>query len=463
MKEGWKTKELGDICDILDKKRKPITKKDRIAGDFPYYGATGILDYVHDYIFDEKLILVGEDGAKWGPGEGSAFSAEGYYWVNNHAHVIRPFRDCLIDAWLIHYLNFSDLSPFISGLTVPKLNQGKLRIIPIPLPPLAEQRRLVGILDEVFAGLDQAVATAERNLASARELFDSELNAVFSQKGEGWVEKTCQRSGTVDSRISQLNPASHKPAGTNVLDDGKHVTKTKGRAATTSHIPGALSLSVGMPKNPSRPGWKWTKLTEIARLESGHTPSRRHPEYWGGNIPWIGIKDARKYHGWKINKTMQHTNELGIENSSARVLPAGTVCLSRTASVGYIVVMSCPMATSQDFVNWVCSDQLEAEFLKYLLMAEGKEILRFASGSVHQTIYFPEVKAFHICCPNITEQQRIVNLLDFSRAETRRLETIYQRKLAALAELRQSILEKAFSGELSGRPEQAKQPEFDLV
>jgi Type I restriction modification DNA specificity domain len=85
-------------------------------------------------------------------------------------------------------------------------------------------------------------------------------------------------------------------------------------------------------------------------LETGHTPSRRHPEWWGGDIPWIGIRDATENHVRTIVTTNQHTNELGIENSSARILPANTACLSRTASVGYVVVMRRPMATSQDFV-----------------------------------------------------------------------------------------------------------------
>ena len=126
----------------------------------------------------------------------------------------------------------------------------------------------------------------------------------------------------------------------------------------------------------------------------------------------MGIRDAKANHGGRIHETVENTNPIGIANSSARVLPADTVCLSRTASVGYVVVMGTAMATSQDFVNWVCSSQLCPDFLKYLLIAEGKDILRFASGSVHQTIYFPEVKAFHICHPPLREQQRIVGILD---------------------------------------------------
>jgi type I restriction enzyme, S subunit len=190
------------------------------------------------------------------------------------------------------------------------------------------------------------------------------------------------------------------------------VTETGGREATTRHIPPKLALSVGMPFTPAPAGWSWTPLTKIARLESGHTPSRKYPEYWGGTIPWIGIQDAKKNNGKRIHDTQEATNEIGIANSSARVLPENTVCLSRTASVGYVLVMGHPMATSQDFLNWVCSSELYPDFLKYLFIAEGKEILRFASGSVHQTIYFPEAKAFHICLPRLSEQQRIVSLLD---------------------------------------------------
>ncbi len=184
-----------------------------------------------------------------------------------------------------------------------------------------------------------------------------------------------------------------------------------GREATAARIEGAYALAVGMPDKPAPSGWEWRLLTDVARLESGHTPSRKRPDYWGGDIPWIGIRDATGNHGSTLLATNENTNELGIANSAARVLPANTVCLSRTASVGYVVVMGRPMATSQDFVNWVCSDELDFRFLKYVLIAEGEALLRFASGSVHQTIYFPEVKSFYIALPPISEQRAIVDML----------------------------------------------------
>lgn len=98
-------------------------------------------------------------------------------------------------------------------------------------------------------------------------------------------------------------------------------------------------------------GWKWHLLTDVARLESGHTPSRRHPEWWGGDTPWIALPDIRALDGTTAFETTETVNAAGLANSSARLLPAGTVCLSRTASVGFVTVMGRPMATSQDFVN----------------------------------------------------------------------------------------------------------------
>ncbi|MCL1567730.1 restriction endonuclease subunit S [Xanthomonas nasturtii] len=175
---------------------------------------------------------------------------------------------------------------------------------------------------------------------------------------------------------------------------------------------GNVALSVNRPGVDPPSGWEWLPLASIARMESGHTPSRNKPEYWGGDIPWIGIRDAKSAHGGTVSQTLEKTNALGISNSSARVLPAGTVCLSRTASVGYVVKMGREMATSQDFVNWVCSGSIDPDFLRYLFVAEESALSRFSSGSVHQTIYYPELKAFHVCIPSMTQQKRIVAVLD---------------------------------------------------
>jgi len=215
-------------------------------------------------------------------------------------------------------------------------------------------------------------------------------------------------------------------------------------------IPGRCALSVNDAGLPAPKGWAWVRLGDIARLESGHTPSRNHPEYWDGDIAWIGIKDAREHHGGIINDTSQHVTQAGLDNSAARLLPADTVCLSRTASVGYVVIMGRPMATSQDFVNWVCSPAIEPAYLKWILLAEGDEGLRkFGKGTTHTTIYFPEVQAFHACVAPLNEQRRIVAKLDAVFAQTRAAKARLERLPALIEKLKRSILAAAFRGDLT--------------
>jgi type I restriction enzyme, S subunit len=232
VKNGWQTKPLGDLCDVLDYKRKPITKRDRIAGDYPYYGATGVLGHVEGYLFDEPLVLVGEDGAKWESGENTAFAVEGRIWVNNHAHVLRPHRTELLDNWLIYHLNYSDLTEFVSGLTVPKLNQGSMREIPVPLPPLPEQQRIVGLLDEAFAGLATAEANAAKNLQNARALFESHLQSVFTQRGEGWQQKTLEEIATTFGR----GKSKHRPRNEPKLYGGEYPFIQTGDIRNANHF-----------------------------------------------------------------------------------------------------------------------------------------------------------------------------------------------------------------------------------
>lgn len=145
----FKLYKLGEIVEILDNMRVPLSKNERISGNIPYYGATGIIDYVEKHIFDEQLVLIGEDGAKWGANENSAFSIKGKTWVNNHAHVLRPNRNKILDKYLIEIVNKYDLSSYITGQNVPKLNQANLKSIQLPLPPLDIQQKIVDEIENI--------------------------------------------------------------------------------------------------------------------------------------------------------------------------------------------------------------------------------------------------------------------------------------------------------------------------
>jgi type I restriction enzyme S subunit len=152
----WKTKVLGKVAENLDNKRRPITSSDREAGDVPYYGASGVVDYVEGYIFDEDLLCVSEDGANLvARTYPIAFSISGKTWVNNHAHVLR-FEDACTQKFVEVYLNSIKLDDFITGMAQPKLNKAMLDRIPIPHTTVAEQQRIA----ECLSSLD-AMITAE--------------------------------------------------------------------------------------------------------------------------------------------------------------------------------------------------------------------------------------------------------------------------------------------------------------
>ncbi len=177
---SWRFLPLSDVCEILDSKRKPVTKSLREKGSVPYYGATGVLDYVAEYLFDEKLVLLGEDGAKWGAGDKSAFIIEGKSWVNNHAHVLRPNREIILDEWLTYFLVKSDLSEFVTGVTVPKLNQARMRTIQIPVPSLQEQTVLLAKLEALLGEVENLEDSTVTQLANTKELFEQVLDSHFA-------------------------------------------------------------------------------------------------------------------------------------------------------------------------------------------------------------------------------------------------------------------------------------------
>ena len=177
--EAWHFNSLDSVCEVLNNRRRPITGNERTPGPYPYYGASGIVDYVGDFIFDERLLLVGEDGAKWGAFEKTAFIADGKYWVNNHAHVLKPIA--ANDTLLENYLTMLDLSPFVTGAAPPKLTLGKLKGIPIPLPPKpAEQQKIA----ECLSSVDELIAAQARKVNALKTYKKGLMQQLFPREGE---------------------------------------------------------------------------------------------------------------------------------------------------------------------------------------------------------------------------------------------------------------------------------------
>ena len=171
-----------DICENLDNKRVPVTKRDRLSGNYPYYGASGIVDYVSKYLYDEDLLLVSEDGANLlARTYPIAFSVSGKIWVNNHAHVLR-FKHKETQKFLEYYLNSIDLSSYINGMAQPKLNQSSLNSIRVPFPDLSEQDKIITELDKLSKQTKRLEEIYKQKLADLEELKKSILNKAFAEE-----------------------------------------------------------------------------------------------------------------------------------------------------------------------------------------------------------------------------------------------------------------------------------------
>ena len=157
---GWKRVRFDSISENLDSKRVPVTESDRKDGVYPYYGASGIVDWINDYIFDEDILLVSEDGANLlMRSTPIAFSVSGKSWVNNHAHVVR-FHDFATQKFIEVYFSLIDISEYITGTAQPKLNQAKLNTMLFCWPPLSLQKQFAAFVERV----DQQKQTIQQSL-----------------------------------------------------------------------------------------------------------------------------------------------------------------------------------------------------------------------------------------------------------------------------------------------------------
>ena len=172
---NWEKKRFDSLCENLDGRRKPITSTDRIAGPYPYYGASGIVDHVADYIFDEDILLISEDGANLlARSTPIAFSVRGKVWVNNHAHVLR-FSDLALQKYIEYFFAMISIEDYITGSTQPKLNQAKLNAMLIPVPSKERMDAYHSFIEQV----DKSKVVVQKALDEAQSLYDSLMQKYF--------------------------------------------------------------------------------------------------------------------------------------------------------------------------------------------------------------------------------------------------------------------------------------------
>ena len=353
--------------------------------------------------------------------------------VDNNVMGLVPKRERVAPKYLYYFMQTVDLGELSRSTTVPSIRKSDVVEISIPVPAIAVQDEIVAELEKQFSRLDEAVANLQRVKANLKRYKASVLKAAVEGRLVETEATLARREGRPYESAQALIAKTPTPPRPNRFN-----------SRTGDVILGHGALAVGIPPTQVPEGWQWVNLVEIAKMETGHTPSRGHPEWWDGDVPWIGIADARDHHERSILKTIQYTNSEGLANSAARLLPAGTVCVSRTASVGYVVVMGKAMATSQDFVNWVPTIAVTSDWLRVVFTADRDALIRFGKGSVHKTIYFPEWLSASIALPPLAEQARIVAEVDRHLSIIREVEVEVDANLKRAQALRQATLSKQF-------------------
>lgn len=307
---------------------------------------------------------------------------------------------------------------------------------------------------------------------------ESEILAIVEDSAHGTKRLNTDRLR--DIRIEIVEPAHQQAVAEYLRDEIGRIDSLRDkrtqlvallrerRAAVLAHA-AAGRLSDDGPRVPAvlpwledlPASWPVAKLSLVAELGTGHTPSRSNPDYWEDcALPWITtgevaqIRDDRQE---VLVATREMISELGLANSAAVLRPAGTVVLSRTASAGFSAIMGTDMATSQDFVTWTCSDKLLPRFLLLCLRAMRPDLLgRLAVGSTHKTIYFPDVQMLRIPLPSVEGQQAALDAADAQLAKIDPLVDALRRQIELLDERRGAVITDAITGhfeELGAAPE----------
>jgi type I restriction enzyme S subunit len=439
---NWRWVPTSALCDLQAGKRMKGGAQESgvISVGGEHLKPDGTVDYtvpryVSSEFYDEMRsgrvavhdTLMVKDGATTGK---TAFIAtlppDGRAAVNEHVFILRwhdPIEKRLA-FYFIRAFALMNIATKSAGL-IGGIRREAVLEFPFPLPPLAEQKRIVAKVDELMElcdrlGIQQRELTA-RYAALARASLarfadaptPANLDFLFHTSyniDPADLRKTIFTLA-VQGKLVPQDP-NNEPADETIRRIPKQPLPARFDKRSSARIQGLAALSVGPTERDVPEGWVCVPLIQIARLESGHTPSRARPDWWDGDVAWVGVVDARLHDGKTILETRQHTNEEGLANSAARVLPAGTVCVSRTASVGYVVILGKPMATSQDFVNWVPSEAVTSDWLRLVFTSEKDAFDRFSKGAVHQTIYYPEWLSMHTLLPPLAEQRRIVAKVD---------------------------------------------------
>jgi type I restriction enzyme S subunit len=449
----WSVCDLEDVVVIHDDLRQPVNAEERSqrVGDYPYYGATGQVGWIDDYLMDGEYILLGEDGAPFlDPTKPKAYRVEGKSWVNNHAHVLRGVDGLLTNRFLLHALNCTDYRDFANGTTRLKLTQGAMRRIPLPVPPLPEQHRIVEKIEELFSDLDAGVASLQRAKANLKRYRASVLkSAVEGKLTEEWRREHPQAEDgqmLLDRIIRERREKWEKDQLQKFKEKGKEPPKNWQSKYEEPSAPDTSEL----PELPEG----WARAT-IHQLNSAVRPISYGVLQPGDDldegVPLVRVCDVAD--GRVAIEQLKRIAPAISSQFQRTILQGGEVLLTVVGTIGRAAIVPKELAganTARAVAVIAVVPPAIPEFLE-LSLRENSMRARLTQAShevARKTLNLEDVRIAVVSLPPLAEQEQIVALVEERLSQIDSAEKTIDAELIRAKRLRQSILKQAFEGKL---------------
>lgn len=420
---NWVWVKIGLYLENHDGARIPISAKERgnIEGHTPYYGASGVIDYVDNWTHDGKYVLIGEDGANLlTRSKPISFIASGRFWVNNHAHVLKCINGTP-EEYVSYYINSISLREYVTGSAQPKLTQKNLNNIPIPIPPLKEQKRIVEKVEQLLSKVEEA----KRLIEEAKETFELRRAAILDKAFRGELTRKWRKTNINVEDAETLY--------------GKIKESQSGKRKKSKEI-NVEELRHSIPSD-----WKWVRLGDVFTITSGGTPKRNISKFYNGNISWIKTGEIK----WNyIYESEEQITSDAVADSSAKLLSKNSVLVAmygQGLTRGRAAILGIEATCNQAVCALLPNDYILPEFLYYYFMEGYQRFRQVAKGGNQENLSATVISNFLFPLPPLEEQKVIVDILQSIFNKESMIKEIVEMKID---ELKQSILSKAFRGEL---------------
>ena len=436
--KGWQWVRFGEIIINRDGERIPVSKEDRqqIAGEYDYYGASGVIDKVNDFLFDKDLLLIGEDGANLvNRSTPIAFIARGKYWVNNHAHVIDATHFTLL-LYLEKYINAIDLKPYVTGTAQPKMNQAKMHSIVIGLPPIAEQHRIVAKIEQLMARCDELETLRNDRNQKRTNVHTAAIDRLLTAKADGdfqtawtFISNHFSELYSVKENVAELRKAilqlavmgklvpqdpTDEPASEllKAIEFEKQRLVKEGKIKKSKPLPdiNPAELHYDLPE-----GWECVRLGKAGTFERGkskHRPRNDQRLFSGGTYPFVQTGDVSKSKLTKneINSCSGYYNDFGLQQS--RLWSKDTLCITIAANIAETGFLGMEACIPDSIVAFSSIDRVLSKLVKVFIDVAKEDLERFAPSTAQKNINLEIINELIFPLPPLAEQHRIVAKID---------------------------------------------------